>query len=501
MFMTTNTTLMELLNQRIEEHEVGVAESTMTCDYIPSVKCFQRFLGRTAIVDDLQTKPFNEFRHWLIEASGNSNYTQSRRLKTIKMLQNYAIDQGLIDRQYKLKTIRVQRKNPTSWGDEEVGKLITAAFGCSKAKQTIAKTGIEKGVYYACLLAVGWDTALRLSDVLKLKFNDLQFKKDGTASIVITASKTGFITRCTLKVDTLRLVEQMRSQGEKTRSNIWPVISRRSVYQYIQSLCKLVGAQGTYRYLRRGAVTLAENIQMGLGSKLVGHTNRLTTVNHYIDQHRLDAPKVDLPRVIEQRLIPEVSSNVTFRQLQRCEVAEAAWVETLSQFCEAMTSADKLSESQIEAIVMQDDGERFHTNEVAVHRNLKARNIVIVAIVSNAIVGMGASIVNRRKPRLGERDLDGESFIYIHPNHRRLGIGTQLANYLLQERVRAAKRQQKGRKIKPRLLLSNENDQGSPWLRQFLKKCGFKLYWVARDRSSDKNGGYLIRMRSIDMAG
>ena len=84
--LTIDSTVMDLLTQRTNEHAVGVSQRTLACDYIPSVRLFDKFLGRTATVHDLQTKTFNEFRNWLIESSGNANRTQVGRLTSIKML-------------------------------------------------------------------------------------------------------------------------------------------------------------------------------------------------------------------------------------------------------------------------------------------------------------------------------------------------------------------------------------------------------------------------------
>ena len=208
--LTIYSTVMDLLTQRTNEHDVGISKRTLACDYIPSVRLFNKFLGRTATVHDLQTKTFNEFRNWLIDASGNANRTQVGRLTSIKMLMNYAINEGLIDRQYKFKSIRIVRKNPTSWGNEEVSKLITAAMQSSTARNLLGDTGIEKGLYFATSIAVGWDTALRRGDVLALKFEDIVMQKDSFGSVVILQSETQNLIKCELKPDTIQFLQQIR---------------------------------------------------------------------------------------------------------------------------------------------------------------------------------------------------------------------------------------------------------------------------------------------------
>ncbi len=52
------------------------------------------------------------------------------------------------------------------------------------------------------------------------------------------------------------------------------------------------------RFVRRGAVTEAENISPGLGTVLAGHRSRQVTVQNYIDQLKIRTQAIMLPTVV-----------------------------------------------------------------------------------------------------------------------------------------------------------------------------------------------------------
>lgn len=71
------------------------------------------------------------------------------------------------------------------------------------------------------------------------------------------------------------------------------------LYRFVRRIVAESGVpKGTMRFVRRGAVTEAENISPGLGTALAGHRSRQVTIQNYIDQTKSRTSEIVLPSVV-----------------------------------------------------------------------------------------------------------------------------------------------------------------------------------------------------------
>jgi hypothetical protein len=137
---------------------------------------------------------------------------------------------------------------------------------------------VPRGLWLASLICAGWDTALRLGDLLAMRHPLAE-------EMVIQQHKTGDDVWVRLRPETLRLVDRLR---DRTRSAVvWPLwAGRREFYVQFAKLVRRTGLTGTFRFIRRGAITAVE-LAGEDGSRLAGHRSRAVTVRSYIDPHLL----------------------------------------------------------------------------------------------------------------------------------------------------------------------------------------------------------------------
>ncbi len=185
----TNTikTVRELLAHYLESHEYGVKQNTIDCWLKPGVSKLEKFLERPAMITDLNLKTVNSYIDWLKANSSSTEACRSRR-GPILLLVRYANDLGLISKfEGRIRKVRIVRKTPRGWTSAEVQTLLKRCLDETVIKKTakageihhnsrnanVLKCGTRVGLFLAGVVAVAWDSTLRLGDVLELKWSDL----------------------------------------------------------------------------------------------------------------------------------------------------------------------------------------------------------------------------------------------------------------------------------------------------------------------------------------
>ena len=109
--------------------------------------------------------------------------------------------------------------------------------------------------------------------------------------ITIVQRKTGYEVRLRLRDATLRAIDDSMADRPERRL-IWPLWGRRdALYRHIRQLVGDAGIRrGTFRWLRRAAITAIERETPGMGMLLAGHRSRQTTERYYIDRSQFSDP-------------------------------------------------------------------------------------------------------------------------------------------------------------------------------------------------------------------
>jgi hypothetical protein len=107
----------------------------------------------------------------------------------------------------------------------------------------------------------------------------------------LVQAKTGRVVVVRLRPQTLAVVDRL-VVGQPPGSPVWPLWGRREAfYRAFRRLVFVAGIRpGTFRWLRRSAVTQLERIAPGQGTRLAGHLHRSTTETWYVDRSQLAVP-------------------------------------------------------------------------------------------------------------------------------------------------------------------------------------------------------------------
>lgn len=232
-----------------------------------TVRLFSRYLERPALVADFQPATVNAWLQWL--QAGRAPSTLKSQRRNLLTLWRWFYDAELTE----VPPLRVRRLRPvhlvpTAWTLDELRQLL----------RTVAPLP-----WWNSLVRVGYDTALRLGDLLALTWPDLERR-------ALVQHKTGHVVCFALRPSTLEALDQLPRQ----RGPVWQLAVRRETfYRRFQRLVRQAEIRpGTFRWIRRTAITQIERVSPGQGTPLAGHRSRQTTEQHYIDQAQLHVPQL-----------------------------------------------------------------------------------------------------------------------------------------------------------------------------------------------------------------
>jgi integrase len=248
-------TPMELLKDYIDNHDIGLRTSSIECHYRPAIVLFLRATN-CQDVSTIDRNTVNGFVDWLRVQDLAQETKRSRRRGLLTLLQ-YAFDQGyLTDPLYRIKKIQVPRRMPRAWSIVQVQTLLETVEELDRPP--ICR--IPAWLWWSSLVCTGWDTGLRLGDLLSLERDWI----DQYGILRIVQSKTQREHIAQVNPSTMELISEMR---KLTASKlVWPMdYPRRKFFSEFRDIVREAGLTGTFRYIRRGAVTHAELIEPGLG--------------------------------------------------------------------------------------------------------------------------------------------------------------------------------------------------------------------------------------------
>lgn len=133
----------------------------------------------------------------------------------------------------------------------------------------------------------GYDTALRLGDLLLVEVSQLQ----PDTAIRIRQHKTGRVTHVRLRQETCRAAADTIAD-HPADPLVWPLWGQRdALYRCVRETVAGAGIRpGTFRWLRRSAATQVERVSPGRSTELLGHASRGTTERWYLDRSQLADP-------------------------------------------------------------------------------------------------------------------------------------------------------------------------------------------------------------------
>jgi integrase len=261
-----------------------------------AINAFSSQLEHAATFDDLNSQAINRFI--ISQQNEYKPATIRGRRSSIMAIWNAAWDGGFVDvRPRGVRRIKV-KYNTDAWTPGEVSAVVRAVDQLH-AKASKTYKGVPKRLYWRSLILAGWDSALRLGDLMRLTTEDYRIQPDGSAIGVVQQNKTGNPIKFSLRRETVEAIEECVASGKlefRGRKLIWgAVVRRKEVFVAFQTIVAVAVAMddikpGTFKYLRRASVTARDAMSMGLGTMAAGHTDSAVTKRHYRDGWQMPAP-------------------------------------------------------------------------------------------------------------------------------------------------------------------------------------------------------------------
>lgn len=275
--------LRDYLSTYDSTHEYGLRKSTFQ-RHVAAIGAWERFEQRPVTIDDLQTPILNRFLDWTRENRKPDTFRTTRG--AILTLWRHAHEEGVVSAAPKgVRKMRIRRVSPTAWNPVELRTLIKTANDPKdwRCRQRMP-SGIPAGIWWESLIRTAYDTGMRLGDMLDA--SPSQITPHGNAAMIrYVASKTGDEFFRMLRPRTFYFVGAAIESNRTDRDRVWPLWSSRdSFYRKFSSMVEAAGIRkGTFRWIRRTAVTWADIVKPGAGQQVAGHKCERVTAESYRD--------------------------------------------------------------------------------------------------------------------------------------------------------------------------------------------------------------------------
>lgn len=139
--------------------------------YKTTLRMFDKFLGRSATLEDLTDEKVGRFAAWRVE-NGLSKRSVNKDLFNLLALWRWSHRKGLVDEWPDVEMEKPPRRTPVAWSEVEIRKLYV----------TMGELPDRVGNIRACdwwqaLLLVAWDTGERINAIMHLAWADVDVKR------------------------------------------------------------------------------------------------------------------------------------------------------------------------------------------------------------------------------------------------------------------------------------------------------------------------------------
>lgn len=280
--------LTEFLNVALDAKVMPVCSGTRNNWYLPAIADYRDCLGTDPRLEDMCRDRLNAWIDRRVSEGRLSCYTIKTRRGALLSIWRAAVEHDLLDvMPAKIRQVRMRRTNPTAWDRAEVQRLFSYSLHNMPDKR-MPMTDLPQRVFFASLISAGYDTALRLGDLLSIEREWIRTDKEGAGWMSIQQSKTGLLVASRINPTTMGLIDRLMSTNSDRRL-IWPLGFRReALYRQFKRLVKQSGVRsGTFRFLRRASTTHVEMDAPGTAYRHAGHSDPATTRRYYLDHEQL----------------------------------------------------------------------------------------------------------------------------------------------------------------------------------------------------------------------
>lgn len=274
---------------------VGRSGRTATL-YRYTIRLFSKYLGRDALLTDLEDLTISRYVAWLIE-DGRAPAGVNKERRQLCSLWNAAAKRRLVDQFPDVPPVPQPQHVPKAWTIEELWRL---KISCNM--QAGDYCGVPANQWWVALHLLLWDTAERISAVMQLRWGDVAGEWVTFRAETRKGRRKPSIKK--LRLETVQALEKIRSGSELVFP--WPYRATYiyNVYRAILKRAELDhDAKSMFHRMRRSVATHLKAAGMDATAAL-GHANQAITQEHYIDPRLSGSvqPSDVLPSISEQEI-------------------------------------------------------------------------------------------------------------------------------------------------------------------------------------------------------
>lgn len=273
-------TLRKLLVERYAPVK-GISARTVEI-YSHTIARFSEFLGREAVVSDLEEDVIAAFLVWRGKTAHSARRgipsagTVRKDRTQLLALALYCFRKRLIQEFPVVRQVRGSQKLPRGFTAEEVAKMIVAA----RQRQRLV-AGLPASWWWSTLIYSAWCTGARIGELLALRWADVDTAR---AEVVFLAGTRKGHTRDIARRITTDLAAELERHRRGDDELVWPWHCRpASIYASMEILCAKAGVpQRRFHAIRKASASYVAAAGGDAVSHL-DHSDANITRDHYLD--------------------------------------------------------------------------------------------------------------------------------------------------------------------------------------------------------------------------
>ncbi len=256
-----------------------------------TAKAFGRWFGREVMLSELSSDPINKWLLSMIDT--HAPKTIKRRRSDLLALWRYAFEVGHVDEApRRIRKIKVPYTIPDAWTLQEMRLLLEAV----ERRIIYFRNGVHAGRFWRAFILTAYDTGLRLSDLLAIRYDSVS--RNGILTVV--QQKTGHPQVCRVRPVTLEAIAET-FPPERNLVFEWPY-GHSEIHRHWRSILADAGLpvhrRNGIQKLRRTSASHLEAIAPGTASWHLGHRSADLARRHYLDP-QVAMSERELPPAIE----------------------------------------------------------------------------------------------------------------------------------------------------------------------------------------------------------
>lgn len=277
--------LTELCERYARRKLVGANPKTAE-KYLIAIHRYGKFLGHDPTDEDFDDEVILAWA-WSIVREGKSIDTASMYHSKLLCLWRYAAGRGLVKLAPDHEKLKTPKRAPLAWNQEQLRKLFEA---CENAPGFVG--GLPASNWWQTFHSCLWDSGERLTPILVTRWEHIDL--DSRWLFVPAENRKGRAGDARYRLHP-RTVEALREFQWPRRDRVWPFpYCRNTIWNRYRRLLESAGLptgrKRMFHCLRKSVASWYE-LAGGDSTRLLGHSSRSVTINHYLDETIVSPPQ------------------------------------------------------------------------------------------------------------------------------------------------------------------------------------------------------------------